>query len=66
MKEAIETISALSSFNLFWIEEPTSPDDALGHAEIAKALNPLGIKVATGEHAQNRVIHKHFNVLNGY
>ena len=43
-------MKALSKYNIYWIEEPTSPDDALGHAEIAKELNPLGIKVATGEH----------------
>jgi L-fuconate dehydratase len=36
----------------------SSPDDILGHASIAKALRPLGIRVATGEHCQNRVIFK--------
>jgi L-fuconate dehydratase len=41
-----------------WIEEPTSPDDILGHAAIAKALAPFGIGVATGEHCQNRVMFK--------
>lgn len=47
----------LIPFNSF-IEEPTSPDDILGHAEIRKALKPHGIGVATGEHCQNRVIFK--------
>jgi L-fuconate dehydratase len=39
----------------WFIEEPTAPDDAVGHATIRKALKPLGIQVATGEHAHNRV-----------
>lgn len=39
----------------WFIEEPTAPDDAVGHASIRKALKPLNIGVATGEHAHNRV-----------
>jgi L-fuconate dehydratase len=54
--EAIEHIKALAEFQPWWIEEPTSPDDVLGHAAIAKAIAPL--KVATGEACQNRVIFK--------
>ena len=54
--EAIERVNALARFNLWWIEEPTSPDDVLGHATIAKAIKPVG--VATGEHCANRVIFK--------
>ncbi|MGH2622151.1 MAG: L-fuconate dehydratase [Sphingobacterium sp.] len=54
--EAIENIISLKKFNPYWIEEPTSPDDILGHAKIAKAIAP--IKVATGEHCQNRVMFK--------
>lgn len=54
--EAINNMAQLKKFNPWWIEEPTSPDDVLGHAEIAKAIAP--IKVATGEHCQNRVIFK--------
>ena len=46
------------AFNLWWIEEPTSPDDVLGHATIATAVRPLGIGVATGEHCANRVMFK--------
>jgi L-fuconate dehydratase len=53
---AIEWVQALARFDLTWIEEPTSPDDVLGHAAIARAVAPVG--VATGEHAQNRVIFK--------
>ena len=56
--QAIEQMKALARFKPIWIEEPTSPDDVLGHATIAKALNPLGIGVATGEHAANRIIFK--------
>jgi L-fuconate dehydratase len=49
-------MTELAPFDPYWIEEPTSPDDVLGHAAIAKALAP--IKVATGEHVQNRVMFK--------
>ena len=41
-----------------FIEEPTAPDDVLGHAAVRKALKPFGIGVATGEHAHNRMIFK--------
>lgn len=41
-----------------FIEEPTAPDDILGHAAIRKALKPHGIGVATGEHAHNRMVFK--------
>jgi L-fuconate dehydratase len=54
--EAIAHMKQLARFDPWWIEEPTSPDDVLGHAAIAKALKPIG--VATGEHCQNRVIFK--------
>jgi L-fuconate dehydratase len=54
--EAIENMAELAKFKPYWIEEPTSPDDILGHAKIAKAVAP--IKVATGEHCQNRVMFK--------
>ena len=56
VEEAIENTKRLSEFDPYWIEEPTSPDDVLGHAAIAKAVAPVG--VATGEHCQNRVIFK--------
>lgn len=54
--EAIANMAELKKFDPWWIEEPTSPDDILGHAKIARAIAP--IKVATGEHCQNRVIFK--------
>jgi L-fuconate dehydratase len=53
---AIDWMTELAPYRPYWIEEPTSPDDILGHAAIRKALAP--IKVATGEHVQNRVIFK--------
>jgi L-fuconate dehydratase len=52
--EAIRQMEALARFDPWWIEEPTSPDDALGHAAIARAVVPIG--VATGEACPNRVI----------
>jgi L-fuconate dehydratase len=54
--EAIAQVRALARFDPWWIEEPTSPDDVLGHAAIARAVAP--IRVATGEACQNRVIFK--------
>jgi L-fuconate dehydratase len=54
--EAIRNVQALARFDIMWIEEPTSPDDVLGHAAIARAVAPIG--VATGEHCANRVLFK--------
>lgn len=54
--EAIEAMRVLGQFDPYWIEEPTSPDDVLGHAAIARAVAP--IRVATGEHVHNRVMFK--------
>jgi L-fuconate dehydratase len=54
--EAITRIRELAEFDLHWVEEPTSPDDAVGHAAIARAVDPIGI--ATGEMCQNRVLFK--------
>jgi L-fuconate dehydratase len=54
--ESIRQMKALARFDPWWIEEPTSPDDVLGHATIARAIAPIG--VATGETCANRVIFK--------
>ncbi|MGH3488838.1 MAG: enolase C-terminal domain-like protein [Actinopolymorphaceae bacterium] len=54
--EAVSWVDALQDFDLWWVEEPTSPDDILGHRAIREAIAP--VKVATGEHVQNRVIVK--------
>ncbi|KAL7879991.1 hypothetical protein SRHO_G00022450 [Serrasalmus rhombeus] len=58
--EAISYVTKLVEFRPLWIEEPTCPDDILGHAAISKALAPLGIGVATGEQCHNRVMFKQF------
>jgi L-fuconate dehydratase len=55
---AIAWMEPLAAFDPYWIEEPTSPDDILGHAAIAQAVHP--IRVATGEHVHNRVMFKQF------
>lgn len=62
VNEAIEWMQHLAPFNPWWIEEPTSPDDVLGHATIRKAIHP--IRVATGEHCQNRILFKQFMQAN--
>ena len=54
--DAIRWVEALAPYDVWWVEEPTSPDDILGHAAIARAIAP--IRVATGEHVQNRVVFK--------
>jgi L-fuconate dehydratase len=54
--QAIEVMRTLAACDPYWIEEPTSPDDILGHAAIARAVAP--IRVATGEHVHNRVMFK--------
>ncbi|MEZ6062642.1 MAG: enolase C-terminal domain-like protein [Planctomycetaceae bacterium] len=56
--QAIEWISRLAEFRPWFVEEPTSPDDILGHAAIAKAIAP--IRVATGEMCHNRIMFKQF------
>ncbi|XP_023946790.2 mitochondrial enolase superfamily member 1 [Bicyclus anynana] len=58
--EAVEWMKKLAHLKPLWIEEPTSPDDVLGHAAISKALKPYGIGVATGEMCANRVMFKQF------
>ncbi|WP_295700782.1 enolase C-terminal domain-like protein [Lapillicoccus sp.] len=54
--QAVAWMEALAPFDPWWIEEPTSPDDILGHAAIRAKVAP--VKVATGEHVQNRVVVK--------
>ena len=63
VNEAIRWMRELSEFSPGWIEEPTSPDDILGHAKIARALAP--IPVATGEHCHNAVMFKQFMEAGG-
>jgi len=54
--QAIEWVRALAEFDPWWIEEPLSPDDIVGHGRVARAVRP--IRVATGEHAHNRIMFK--------
>jgi L-fuconate dehydratase len=54
--EAIASMRRLRAYDPWWIEEPTSPDDILGHARIRREVAP--IRVATGEHVQNRIVFK--------
>jgi L-fuconate dehydratase len=61
--EAIAWVSALAPHGIAWIEEPTSPDDILGHAAIARGVAP--VPVATGEHVQNRIVFKQLLVAGG-
>ncbi|MEA2644428.1 MAG: L-fuconate dehydratase [Chloroflexota bacterium] len=56
VEQAITAVRALADVNPWWIEEPTSPDDILGHQRIRQAIAPIG--VATGEHVHNRVMFK--------
>ena len=58
VQEAIDHMNVLKQFNPVWIEEPTSPDDVLGHAAISQAVAPIG--VATGEAISNRIMFKQF------
>ena len=56
VQEAIEWTRALAPYDPWWVEEPTNPDDVLGHAAIRRAVAP--VRVATGEHVANRVVFK--------
>lgn len=62
--QAIEWINKFHEFDLAWVEEPTSPDDILGHAAIARAIDP--IKVATGEQMQSRIMYKQYLQQNAF
>ncbi|WP_046916366.1 L-fuconate dehydratase [Streptomyces stelliscabiei] len=56
IQPAIDWMRALAPYDPYWIEEPTSPDDILGHAAVRRGVAP--VKVATGEHVQNRIVFK--------
>ncbi len=56
VEDAIAWVRELQPYDIAWIEEPTSPDDLVGHAAIRRGLN--GVPVATGEHTANRVMFK--------
>jgi L-fuconate dehydratase len=63
VEEAIEATRRLAPFDPWWMEEPTSPDDVLGHARIAREVAP--VRIATGEHCQNRTMFKQFMQAGG-
>ncbi|MCS4277111.1 L-fuconate dehydratase [Mycetocola sp. BIGb0189] len=63
VEQAITWIRALAPFDVAWVEEPTSPDDVVAHAAIARAIAP--IPVATGEHMANRILFKQLLQLHG-
>jgi len=56
VEAAIAWLRQLQSFDIAWIEEPTSPDDVLGTAAIRRGIAPM--PVSTGEHTHNRVMFK--------
>ena len=58
VEQAIEWVNALGPVDPYWIEEPVSPDDILGHAHVRRGVAP--VRVATGEHCHNRVMFKQF------
>ena len=59
-------MTALAKHNIYWIEEPTAPDDCHGFTLINKALKKIGIRVVTGEHIHNRIHHKNMLIRDGY
>ena len=61
--EAIDRIRGLQEFDLWFVEKPTSPDDILGHGEIAKAVSPT--RIATGEMCHNRIMFRQFMEAGG-
>jgi L-fuconate dehydratase len=56
--QAIAWVNALGAVDPYWIEEPVSPDDILGHARVRRGVRP--VRVATGEHCHNRIMFKQF------
>jgi L-fuconate dehydratase len=58
LPQAIEMCGQLKPVQPFWVEEPTHPDDVLGHRALARAIAPM--RIAAGEHIPNRVLFKNF------
>jgi L-fuconate dehydratase len=63
IEEAVARTRELAQFDPWWMEEPTSPDDILGHARIRKEAAP--VRIATGEHCHNRIMFKQFMQAGG-
>jgi L-fuconate dehydratase len=64
VNNAISWINQLKEFNLYWVEEPTSPGDILGHSTIAAAVAPT--RIATGEMASSRIVFKQLLQSKGF
>ena len=58
LPQALDICQRLRAINPFWIEEPTHPDDVIGHKTLADAIAPT--KLALGEHVPNRVVFKNY------
>ncbi|SEW34747.1 L-fuconate dehydratase [Chitinophaga sp. YR573] len=58
LPQAMKICKQLQTMNPYWIEEPTHPDDILGHKTLADAIAPT--KLALGEHVPNRIIFKNY------
>jgi L-fuconate dehydratase len=56
VQQAIDRTLQLAEVDPWWMEEPTSPDDILGHARIRREAAPT--RIATGEHCHNAIIFK--------
>jgi L-fuconate dehydratase len=56
--QAFDLCAKLRDVRPYWIEEPTHPDDVLGHARLARAIAPL--RIAAGEHVPNRILFKNY------
>jgi L-fuconate dehydratase len=62
LPKALEFGRRAKDFNLYWIEEPTHPDDLLAHRTISEQIAP--VKIAAGEHVPNRVLFKNYLQMN--
>lgn len=58
LPQALSICQELKTMNPYWVEEPTHPDDVLGHKTLADVIAP--IKVAMGEHVPNRIVFKNY------
>ncbi len=58
LPKALRVCADLREIDPYWIEEPTHPDDVLGHKTLAEAIRP--VKLALGEHVPNRVVFKNY------
>lgn len=62
LPQALDICPKFADINPYWIEEPTHPDDVIGHQTLAKAIP---IRIACGEHVPNRILFKNFMQAGG-